>query len=384
MVTMRIRILAALALILPVVMCAGADASGPRAESLRREPADLAITDVNVIPMDSERVLRGQTVLIRAGRIASVAAAAELGAEAGTPTIDGRGLYLLPGLIDMHVHINAGDLEAYVRHGVTSVRNMWGYAQLPAIIERVDRGEVPGPRIFSLTAGFDGSPASWPQTQVSDDVRTIPANLDRQVEHGFTEIKMYQRLSRAAYDTLVTLARRRGLTFAGHLPTAVPLRHAIDAGQRSIEHLGGFRQSTDLAADAQYAAAHGLYVCPTLEVQSILNRGGGDAQRIAVTRELHRHGVRLLVGSDAGIDATAPGSSIHDELLQFTKAGLSPYDALRGATTRAAEYLGQGASIGRVAAGMEADLLLVRANPLQDIRATRDIAAVIVNGVRIR
>ncbi|HSJ08993.1 MAG TPA: amidohydrolase family protein [Longimicrobiales bacterium] len=381
---MRLRILVALALIPPVVMCAGTDASGPRAEPLRREPADLAITDVTVIPMDGERVLQGQTVLIRAGRIASVAPAAEVGPDAGTPTIDGRGHFLLPGLIDMHVHIDAADLDAYVRHGVTSVRNMWGFAQLPAIIAQVDRGERTGPRIFSLTAGFDGSPGVWPQTQLSDDVCTIPANLDRQIENGFTEIKMYQRLSREAYDTLVALARRRGLTFAGHLPAAVPLRHAIDAGQRSIEHLGGFRQSTDLAADAQYAAARGTWVCPTLQIQSLGNRGNGDEQRTAWTRELHRHGVRLLVGTDAGIDVTAPGSSIHDELVQFTRAGISPYDALRGATSLAAEYLRQADSIGRVAPGMEADLLLVRANPLQDIRATRDIAAVIVNGVRIR
>lgn len=369
--------------LLPVVACVCAPAALPT-EPVRRESGSLAIMHVNVVAMDVDRVLEDYTVIVRGGRILELAPSSELGADEGTPTIDARGMYLLPGLIDMHVHINGPDLEAYVRNGVTTVRNMWGYEQLPALIEAVEEGTRVGPRIMSLTAGFDGSPAVWPQTQISDDVGTIPGNLDHQVGLGFREIKMYQRLTRAAYDTLVALAARRGLTFAGHLPASIPLRYAIDAGQRSIEHLGGFRTSAQLTSDARYAADRGLYVCPTLAVQSILNNGNGDAVRTSITRELHRQGVKLLVGTDAGIDATAPGASIHDELREFARAGMSPYEALRSATTLAAEYLGMTEEIGRIAAGMEADLLLVRGNPLRDIGRTSAIEAVILNGTRVR
>lgn len=372
------------ALLLPALLaCSPAPGPTPLEPGAPIE-GSFAIAHVTVVPMDAPRILQDRTVIVRDGRITALAPSADLEPEAGLPLIDGRGLFLMPGLIDMHVHIAAGDLEAYVHNGVTTVRNMWGYMELAPIIADVDAGRRAGPRIFSLTAGFDGSPAVWPQTQLSDDVTTIPANLARQVELGFHEIKMYQRLSRAAYDTLVALATRQGLTFAGHLPLAVPLRHAIDAGQRTIEHLGGFRTSVQLAEDAAYAAAHGLFVCPTLAVQSILNRGAGDDGRAAITRVLHEHGVRLLVGTDAGIDATAPGSSIHDELRLLVSAGLSPYEALRGATTLAAAYLGQAEHIGTVAIGREADLLLVRSDPLRDIGATARIEAVFLDGRRVR
>ena len=376
----RLLLLTAL---LPFLACSRSSGESPT-EPATREAGTLAIVHAGVVAMASDDVLEDQTVIVRGDRIVAIAPSAQLGPAADTPTIDARGMYLMPGLIDMHVHINGPDLDAYVQNGVTTVRNMWGYEQLPAVIDAVENGARVGPRIISLTAGFDGSPGVWPQTQISDDVRTIPANLDRQVALGFREIKVYQRLSRAAYDTVVALATRRGLTFAGHLPTSIPLRYAIDAGQRSIEHLGGFRTSAQLAADARYAAERGLYVCPTLAVQSILNNGNGDGARTAVARELHRHGVKLLVGTDAGIGATAPGASIHDELRRFVDAGLSPYDALRGATTLAAEYLGLSADIGRVAVGLEADLVLVRGNPLRDIGNTRQIEAVILDGERVR
>ena len=95
---------------------------------------------------------------------------------------------------------------------------------------------------------------------------------------------------------------------------------------------------------------------------------------------MYARGVKLLAGSDAGIDVTQPGTSIHEELEMLVRSGLSPFAALLGATRVAAEYLGQTSDIGTIAVGKEADLILVGANPLQDIRATRDIDAVIVNG----
>jgi imidazolonepropionase-like amidohydrolase len=112
----------------------------------------------------------------------------------------------------------------------------------------------------------------------------------------------------------------------------------------------------------------------------MLNGEGASARLREIVGALHRGGARLLVGSDAGIDRTLPGSSIHDELELFVRSGLSPYQALLGATRTAAEYLRQREHIGGIAVGMEADLVLLRANPLANIQATRDIRAVVHDG----
>ncbi|MEO8575164.1 MAG: amidohydrolase family protein [Gemmatimonadales bacterium] len=344
-----------------------------------RSATSIAIVNVNVVPMDQDRVIQSQTVLIDNGRITSIGPASSTQVPAGSLRIDARGKYLLPGLIDMHVHIRTSELDKYLPAGVTSVRNMWGYNELPAIMRDIETGVRKGPHIFSLTAGFDGSPAQWPQTQLSDDPSLISAMVDRQYDLGFREIKVYQRLSRAAYDTIVAVAKRKGMTFAGHTPTLVGLDHVLESGQRSIEHLGGYSTGSQLDAQISATIQAGTYNCPTIAVQSLLTPSRGDGLR-AITLALHTRGARLLVGTDAGIDVTAAGSSIHDELELFVRAGIPAFDALLGATRTAAEYLGQSSAIGTIAVGKEADLILVRGNPLQDIRSTREIEAVIVNG----
>jgi hypothetical protein len=160
-----------------------------------RDATSIAIVNVNVVPMDQERVIQSQTVLIDNGHITSIGPASSTPVPAGALRIDAKGKYVLPGLIDMHVHIRLSELDKYLPAGVTSVRNMWGYDELPALMRDIDAGTKKGPHIFSLTAGFDASPPQWPQTQISDDPAAIPALIDRQFDLGFREIKVYQKLS---------------------------------------------------------------------------------------------------------------------------------------------------------------------------------------------
>lgn len=344
------------------------------------DAATIAILNVNVVPMDQNRVLQSQTVLIDNGRITAIGSASDVLPPAGALLINGQGRYLLPGLIDMHVHIRSAELARYVDAGVTSVRNMWGYNELPAIVRDIDAGTRKGPRIFSLSAGFDASPAQWPQTQITDDPSLLASLVDHQYDLGFREIKVYQKVSRAAYDTLVAIAKRKGMTFAGHMPPLVGLNHVLASGQRSIEHLGGYNVGTQLDGQITATLQAGTYICPTLAIQSELSTANRAADLRTITAALHARGVKLLAGSDAGIDVTQPGTGIHEELETLVRAGLTPFDALLGATRTAAEYLGQTSEIGTIAVGKEADLVLVRANPLQDIKAARHIDAVIVNG----
>jgi imidazolonepropionase-like amidohydrolase len=365
-----------------VTSCSDVTVNDETPKQTNGEP--IAIVDVNVIPMDRERIMESQTVVIQDGRITAIGTRSDVQTPAGATVIDGKGKYLLPGLIDMHVHIRSAELSDYLPAGVTAVRNMWGYDELPATIQAMEAGTKSGPRIFSLTAGFDGSPAVWPQTQISDNPAAIRALVDRQYALGFREIKVYQKLTRVAYDTIVAIAKEKGMTFAGHMPPLVGLEHVLASGQRSIEHLGGYSSGSQLDAQIAATVAAGTYNCPTLGIYKILNGASSIVPRKSIVLAMSKNGARLLVGTDSGIDKTEPGSSIHDELALFVEAGLTPYQALLGATRTAAEYLGQSSSIGGVAVGMSGDLLMVRSNPLTNIGATQEIEAVISRGKRVR
>jgi len=391
-----------LAAALPVLaLAAGASRISPAGETSTR----FAIIHASVIPMDTERVLRDQVVLVAGDRIAAVGPTDAVAIPSDAGIVDAHGSYVLPGLIDMHVHIRRGELEAYVHNGITSVRNMWGYATLPPVMADVVAGRRIGPTIYSASPGLDGTPAVWPETQIVDDPSTAEATVDAQAAAGWRWIKVYNSLSKASYDAITVAARNRGIPTVGHVPIRVTLEHALDSGQLSIEHLTGYDRALGRSGQSNAAAwadidasrvpalaartaAAGTWNCPTLAIYALLAEGLPAeehrrvvANRGAVVRALAEAGARLLVGTDSGIDRTAAGTSIHEELADFVATGLTPYESLRAATSGAAEFLGEQAEIGIVAAGRRADLILVEANPLEDVGALRALDAVVLRGV---
>jgi imidazolonepropionase-like amidohydrolase len=379
----------------------GPDIQDPEATSAA---TPLAIVGVNVIPMTSNTVLADRTVVVRDGRIESIEPAATAQVPEGAVIIEGAGRYVMPALIDMHVHLRSSELDQYVAAGIGTVRNMWGFEVLPGWMRDIESGVRSGPRVVSASPGLDGQPPQWPETVIVTDANAARAAVQTQVDAGWTYLKAYARLSPPVFDSIMSAARSAGLTVVGHVPLAVEVRHAIGEGLRSIEHFTGYdravsrtgRTGTFGWADAdpsRFAALIDTTVradvwnCPTLTIIATLARrqhSESDANRIVANRrrfvlELAGAGGRLLVGTDAGIDVVAPGTSIHDELNEFVAAGLSPYDALRGATTTAANFLNI-EDVGHMTVGAKADLILLRRNPLVDIRHTRDLDGIVLRG----
>lgn len=331
----------------------------------------FAFVDVSVVPMDTEQVLTHRTVVVRNGVIEAVGSAGSVQVPEGATVIAGEGHWLMPGLADMHTHVNSAEIEEYLLHGITTVRNMWGFAALPGIIARVESGDLAGPRIRSLSPGIDGPPVRWPQTQLLTDPTKADSTVQVQLERGYTTLKVYSDLRRDVYDSIVVAAKRRGMEFAGHVPFAVDVEHALRSGQKSIEHLLGYRgrPREEWEALASLTVEMGAWNCPTL---AILRRAtpGTASLRTDLVRTLHERGARILVGTDSGIEVTQPGWSIHEELELVVSAGLSPYEALLGATREAARYFGEEGTWGTVQPGMRADLLFLAADPLDDVAAT--------------
>ena len=367
-----------------------------------RAPATIALTGVHVVPMTSAQRLENQTVIISNGRIQAIGPTASTPLPAGANVIEGRGRILAPALIDMHVHLRRAELPLYFRAGVTTVRNMWGHAAVLAMKRGIADDTLVGPTVHSTSNGFDANPPQWPYTRLVLDAREADAAVQSAVDEGWSIVKVYQRLSAEVYDSIVASAKRRGVEFVGHVPTAVPVLHALDAGQRSIEHLSGYDQAvTRRSGTGTYAWASvdesrfaelvrrtvqaGTWNCPTLAILAHLARQHSPNERSAIVAnrrrfvaELARQGARLLVGTDTGIDVVTP-DAIHEELREFVAAGLSPYQALRAATFDAGEFL-RVPGLGTVTVGAPAELMLLDRDPLESIENAARITGLVARG----
>lgn len=203
----------------------------------------LAITHVSVLDVERGRLLPDRTVVIRGDRIVTVAPAVRAAVPGGAEIVDGTGRVLSPGFADMHVHLyTEGDLFTYVANGITTVRNMAGDTTHLAMRRRVASGAIVGPRIVTAGPVVESGSLSHPDNVRLDDPTAVRPELERQRAAGYDFVKVYNRLSRPVYDSVVAVGARLGMPVAGHVPIEVGLDGALAAPQRSIEHFRGYVQ----------------------------------------------------------------------------------------------------------------------------------------------
>ena len=397
--------------------------------------ARVAIRDVTVVDVVTGSLRPHSTVIVMDGRITAVGAAARLPMPPGARILDGRGRFLIPGLWDMHSHSlwSAEAMRTFlplnVANGVTGIRDMGGRLDVLDTARAALRQEnVAYPRIVAAGVILDGpEPVQADVSIAVADAAAARMAVDSLAQEGVDFIKVYTLLPRDAYFAVIQEARRLGLPVAGHVPAAVTIEEAARAGQRSIEHLHDELEplctQRDGARCRQLAAVFRqfhVWQVPTLvalrkgffddeaivrdprlryiprglredwlaERAARISRGAdhlaGKRRRYAdeewLTGFLAREHVGLLAGTDAGTAFCYPGFSLHDELGLLVQAGLSPVDALRAATSAPAEFLGKSDSMGTIAVGRDADMVLLRSNPLANIAATREIEAVVLRG----
>lgn len=230
--------------VLPLVLLA---AGCGRDAAKKAESTALAITHVTVVDMTGAAPRPDQTVLVDRQRITGIGPARTVAVPAGAQTLDGSGKFLIPGLVDSHVHLTgAGEpggsrefiIPLLVASGITTVRDMGGYLEslLPLRAE-IAKGQRIGPRIFLAGPYLDGAPPAFEpslvvtsQVQASEDVRAL-------IDRGVDFLKVQSHLSRDSYMAIAGVARREHISFAGHVPDGVTAWEAADAGQKSIEHL---------------------------------------------------------------------------------------------------------------------------------------------------
>jgi imidazolonepropionase-like amidohydrolase len=227
--------------------------------SAKSSPGDgdqqlIAITNVNVIPMDRERVLPDQTVVIRKGRIHSIGPAARTKAPKGAKLLDGRGKYLMPGLVDMHTHLfsdedefpeSLADEELFLMlaNGVTTARLMIGTPEQLKYRAQVARGELVGPTLYvaspQLTGRKQGSTFNGRVVTKADEARAAVRDFKAA---GYDFIKLTNFITPEVYDAAVDEAKKQKIRVVGHVDTRVGVRRALEAHQQ-IEHLDAYLES---------------------------------------------------------------------------------------------------------------------------------------------
>jgi imidazolonepropionase-like amidohydrolase len=211
-------------------------APAPAADSV------YVIENVTVIPMDTERTVPGQTVVVRDGRIEAMGSAGDVTAPEEAERIDGTGRFLMPGLAEMHAHIPSppagGDMTnahevlfLYAANGVTTIRGMLGHPAHLELRNRVDEGHVLGPRIWTSGPSVRGNLTS---AAAGDSAARFTK------AQGYDFIKIHPGPTREAFDAMVAAADQEGISFSGHVPADVGLERALEAGYASIDHLDGY------------------------------------------------------------------------------------------------------------------------------------------------
>ncbi len=204
-------------------------------------PKALAFVDVTVVPMDRERLLPGQTVIVRGPTIAEMGPSASVRVPAGALRVDGRGKYLMPGLSEMHAHIPGGQapdelvertLYLFTAAGVTTIRGMLGHPRHLPLRERAARGEIVSPTIYTSGPSFNGQSATG--------VEQATKMVAEQKAAGYDLLKLHPGLTRPVFDAIVAEANRQRIPFAGHVSVDVGVERALEAGYASIDHIDGY------------------------------------------------------------------------------------------------------------------------------------------------
>ena len=416
---------------------------GSQKEVMEQEEI-YVLTNVHIIPMTTEnKIIDNATVVIKDKKILSINKSFPKNAK----VIDGKGKWLIPGLIDMHIHgltdidfgvkyptkgatffVNNQDvMTLYMANGVTTIFDLNARVENFGQRNEIAKGNIIGPRI-ALAALINGGDGSGRIANTPSDGRQTVRIAKAE---GYEFIKVYSQLNIETFKAIIDEAHKQGMKVVGHIPNAFKgkIEEAFVPHFDMVAHAEEYAKQTDSLTDqdarrfAKLAKENGSWLTPTLiTMERILEQArsldgirnlpglkyvhplmqnkwltsnnyntGSTPERVAYLEKIVHFNVRLVkafkeagvpivAGTDAGTSGVVWGFSLHDEIELLVKAGLSTKEALAAVTRLPATWLEIDEKIGTVEIGKYADLLLLDANPLDNISNTRKISGVFVNG----
>jgi len=430
-----------------IIICAFVAFSCTQTEKV--SPSAILITDANVINVRNGIIVEHRDVVVDSGKIKSISDALE-NRDAYTTVIDGNGKYLMPGLAEMHAHIPPPSesnpeivdetLFLYLSNGITTIRGMLGGPSHLELREKAKNNEILSPRIYTSSPSLNGN-----------SIKTVEEAIEKVTQYqkdGYDFLKIHPGIQLEVFDAAIKTAKKVGIPYAGHVPVDVGVRHAMESGYASIDHVDGFLeglvpQSANVnpsdngffgyaftpLADVGYmdelvdmAKEHKVWIVSTqslyerwfapvtgdellkepemkyMAASTLQNWKARKAQyteaedfsiaqwekfneiRRQLMRKLQNKGHGMLLGSDAPQLFNVPGFSIHHEISGMRRAGLTPLQIIQSGTINPAVYFDEEGNFGEVRVGADADLILLDASPIQDIKALKNLSGVMVRG----
>jgi hypothetical protein len=370
----------------------------------------IAIVDVLLIDGNGGQAISNGSVLVKGNKIIAAGPSKSIQIPQGSEIIQGKGMSLLPGLIDSHFHIDgAEDLPSiFLQNGITSLRDPGLWIE---VYDQVRKSGKYKPRLFLSGPHLDGSPPAYPNDAyvVRDEAEAI-RQVNEVANQGSTVIKIYFR------------------TPPGLIKAITDAKHAIEAGLDGIEHITSFglsltpkreaekyRQSmladnnyrkqgryeawaaidlNSAAADSltRFLVKKGTFISPTLAIFEYQPGKGaidsiklkGFDQMMKLTSKLQKGGVNIVVGSHGMVPYAEKGWAYQREMELFVESGMSNSAVIHAATMVNARFFRIEKELGSIEKGKLADMILVRGNPLEDIKVMRNIEKVMINGVFVR
>lgn len=419
----------------------------------------VAFTNVNVIPMDKERVLQNQTVLIKNGIITEIGSKVKIPKDA--QIIDGKGKYLIPGLVDMHTHLFSDDdfpdsfaedeMKIMIANGVTTIRLMIGTPEQLVLREKSAKQEIIAPTLFLASPHFTGREQG--NDFVVNTEQEAREGVRKSKAAGYDFIKVTTFLKPEVYEAIIDEAAKQNIRVVGHADSRfVGLQRALKAKQQ-IEHLDGYLEAllpenapmkgsvsdiylynpknwesldyvdeSKIPAIAKATVEANIFCDPTLHVFKVSvgnarteesiraqpdfrfypqkktdfwlkamqkywstmaspeRRAKYVSVRNKIVKAIYDAGGKILAGSDSPDFLFLYGFSLHREIRTLNEAGLSTFAALEAATKNPALFLGNLNQAGTIEKGKRADLVLLDANPLENISNTERRSGVMLKG----
>lgn len=380
-----------------------------------KKTTDIAYVNANVISIDQPGILNGYDVVVKDGKITELVPTKGMGAYTGTRVLDCTGKYLMPSLWDMHVHVfNDEFLDYSLAWGITSVFNMWGFEKHLKWRREIESGKRIAPDLYTTGPIIDSLP-TYPLITLATTPHEARNAVLETKNSGYDFVKIYNNLTPEVYAEIEKTAAEVGLEVIGHLPNCANSDYTGEnqdyaIRQKTIEHILFINDD-----NIDKAVHQGVWLNPTFMVERTY-RDGLDAAAQAAADELRpmiintywkllggqhkkprkgaqktvrkelayydrmfrdylEKGGKVLLGTDSGFPNVIPGYAMHQELAAAVEHGMPVADALRCATLDAAQFLGKDGVSGSVTVGKNAELLVLNANPLDDIGNTAAIYA---------